>query len=49
MAASQARFLEMTSRKHDIEYMLQKLSNQKVALATDMEEVSRDYQDALNS
>lgn len=49
MAASQARLLEMTSRKHDIEFALQKLSNQKVSLSRDMQEVSEDYQEALNS
>ena len=49
MAASQSRLLSLTSRKHNNELQTMKLSNQKIALSRDMQQVSKDYQEALNS
>ena len=49
LAASQVRFLQLTSRKSDIGRELQHLSNQKMALTRDMHQVSKDYQAAINS
>lgn len=49
MAASQGRFLQLTSRKNDIGLQLTRLSNEKVSLSREMQNVSRRYQDALNT
>ena len=48
MAASQARLLQLTSRKNTIGLELTHLANDKVSLSRDMQRVSRDYQNALN-
>ena len=48
MAASQARLLQLTSRKNDIGLQLTQLANDKVSLSRDMQRVSREYQNALN-
>lgn len=48
MAASQGRLLQLTSRFNTIGGELQKLSNEKVTLSREMQEVSRKYQSALN-
>ena len=49
MAASQVRLLQLTSRKNTIGYQLQNLSLQKTALSRDMQRVTRNYQEALNT
>ena len=49
MAASQARLLSLTSRLHDIEYQAQAIEAQKVALATQEDEVYQEYCDALDA
>lgn len=49
MAASQVRFLQLTSRKHDISRELQHLSMEKMSLTRDMHNVTKDYQKALSS
>ncbi len=49
MAASQARLLTLTSRLHDIEYKAQNIQSQKVALATQKDEVYEDYLAALDA
>ena len=49
MAASQVRLLQLTERKNDIGYQLTMLSNQKMSLTRDMQRVSREYQNGLNS
>ena len=49
LAAAQARLLTITARKADCEFMSMSLSHQKLALSRDMENVSNDYQNALNS
>lgn len=48
MAASQVRFLQLTSRKNDIGCQLSRLANSKITLTRDMQRISRDYQNALN-
>lgn len=48
MAASQVRFLQLTSRKNDIGCELTRLSNEKVSLSREMQKVSKNYQNALN-
>ena len=48
MAASQARFLQLTCRNNDIGAELSRLANSKVSLTRDMQKVSREYQLALN-
>jgi hypothetical protein len=48
MAASQARFFQLTARKADINFMLSKLANEKVSLARDSQKISREYQSAIN-
>ena len=49
MAASQARFLQLTERKNQIGLELSRLSNQKVSLANDTQRISRELQEALNA
>lgn len=49
MAASQCRFLQLTSRKNDIGLQLTRLSNEKVSLSREMQNVSRRYQEGLNT
>ena len=48
MAASQARLLTITARMHDVEYQAQSIQNAKIALATQEDEVYREYLDALD-
>ena len=47
MAASQFNFLALTARKSDIGFELQRLSNNKEALTRDMQNVTREYRNAL--
>ena len=49
MAASQARLLSLTSRLHDVELKAQNLMSQKIALATQKDELYQDYCDALDA
>lgn len=48
LAASQARLLTITARKADCEFLSMNLSHQKLALSRSMEQVSSEYQTALN-
>lgn len=48
MAASQARLLSITARIHDVEYQAQSIESAKVQLATQQDEVYREYMDALD-
>jgi len=48
LAASQARLLTITARKADCEFLSMSLSHQKLSLSRDMENVSSEYQKALN-
>ena len=49
MSASQARLLTLTSRLHDIEFKAQSIQSQKIALATQKDELYQDYCDALDA
>ena len=49
MAASQARLLTLTSRLHDIEYKAHNIESQKIALATQKDELYQKYCDALDA
>ena len=48
MAASQARLLSITARMTDVEYKSQQISNTKIRLADESEQVAQDYTNALN-
>lgn len=48
MAASQVRFLSLQHRKNSIGRQLSTLSNRKMSLSRDMNDVSRHYTEALN-
>lgn len=48
MAASQVRLLALTSRLHDVEFKAQDIMSQKLALATQKDELYQDYCDALD-
>ena len=48
LSASQARLLTITARKADCEFQSMQLSHQKIALSRDMENISTEYQQALN-
>ncbi len=49
MAASQVRLLQLTSRKNTIGRQLQHLSLEKTSLTREMQQVSKDYQNALST
>ena len=49
LASGQLRFLMLTSRKNDLEYNAMKISNEKTSLARDMNKVTKDYQNSLNT
>ena len=48
MSASQARLLSITSRMNDVEFKSQQISNTKIRLADESEQVANDYTKALN-
>ncbi len=49
MSASQARLLAITSRMNDIELRSQQISNTKIRLSDESEQVANDYNKALNA
>ena len=49
MAASQARLLSITARMHDVEYKSQNIMSQKVALATQKDDLYQEYDAALSA
>ena len=49
MAASQARLLAITARKHDVEYEAQSIQNAKLQLATQTDAIYEEYQRALDA
>lgn len=49
LAGEQARLLTITARKSDCEFQSMNLSHQKIALSRDMERISTEYQNALNT
>lgn len=48
MSASQARLLSITARINDVEFKSQSISNTKIRLADESEQVSKAYTQALN-
>ena len=48
MSASQARLLSITARMNDVEFKSQSISNTKIRLADESEQVANDYTKALN-
>lgn len=48
MSASQARLLSITARMNDVEYKSQQISNTKIRLSDEAEQVANDYTKALN-
>ncbi len=48
LAASQARFLAITSRKASCEFQSMQVAQQQLSLSRDMEKISQEYQDAIN-
>ena len=49
MSASQARLLSITSRMNDVEFKSQQISNTKIRLADESEQVANAYTKALNA
>lgn len=49
MAASQARLLTITARMHDVEYQAQSIQNAKIELATQQDDVYKEYLEALDA
>jgi len=49
MSASQARFLSLTSRMHDLEYQAQAIDYAKLALSDDSNMAYEEYTEAINS
>lgn len=48
LAASQARFLAITSRKADCEYRSMQIAQDKLSVTRDLAQISDDYQNAIN-
>lgn len=48
MSASQGRMLTLTARMSDLEFSAQSISNSKIRLASQSEEIAKDYADALD-
>ena len=48
LAASQARALLLVARKSDIEYRMQCLTQRKMVLAMQTEQIARDYSAKIN-
>lgn len=48
LSASQARMLQLTARRSDIEYQMQQIAQSRLALADQMSIISRNYTEALN-
>lgn len=48
LATAQARLLTITARKSDCEFLSMSYSHQKIALSRNMEQISTEYQNALN-
>jgi len=49
LAASQARFLQMTARKSDNEYEAQQINQQRLEIAQKLQDISTKYNDAMNN
>ena len=49
LAASQARFLAITSRKMNCEFQSMQFAQQKLSVTRDLQKASKDYQNALNA
>lgn len=49
LAASQARFLAITSRKNSCEFQSMQIAQQKLSLTRELEAASQDYQEAINT
>ena len=49
LAASQARLLLLTARRSDLEYRAQMISQRKIALAMETEQIANEYTRALNN
>lgn len=49
LSASQARFLQLTARKNDIEYHVQQITQERLAMAQKLTQVSDEYNDAISN
>ena len=49
LAASQARFLAITSRKAYCEFQSMQIAQEKLSVTRDLSKISEDYQNALNT
>ena len=49
MAASQARFLGLTARKSNNEYQVQQINQQRLSLADQMSEITKNYNDKISN
>ena len=49
LSASQARFLQLTARRSNIEYEVQQISFQRLQIAEKLSDASTKYQDAVNN
>ena len=49
MAASQARFLGLTARKSTLEYEAQQINQQRLSLADQQTEITKDYNDKMSN
>lgn len=48
LAASQTRFLTLTSRQHDLEYQAQQICNTRLQLSKQLETIATDYTNAIS-
>ena len=48
LAASQTRFLTLTARQSDLEYQVQQISNTRLQLSSQLEQIATDYTNAIS-
>lgn len=49
LAANQARLLSLTSRRSDVEFEMQQISNAKMSLMPKLNRINQEYQDAISN
>ena len=49
LSASQARFLQLTARRSNLEYQAQQINFERLQLASKLEDASNEYQDAISN
>ena len=49
LSASQGRMLLLTARKNDLEFRAQQISQRRLVLSSQLEQISTDYEEAMSN